>query len=241
MKVSILVPAKGRPGFLREALASCAHQQYPQAEFEVICVHDGPTLQPAPRWEAEARFVYDELERPAGQSVAINRAFSLSAGEYLTVCQDDDFIYPQKLAALAAALDADPRADAVYSLPMHVDEDGRERGCPESVRAWLKAHPWVRWRHLEVGDGLRLHGTSTMYRRALWERCGLWDEKLWACEEYEFHLRLLFQGAAFKAVNEVLSAYRIHPLQKSRRDQRRLLARKQLRAEINARFRSVPV
>lgn len=202
-------------------------------DFEVVVVHDGPSHRAFPTARPNVRF---EVIPKRGLSAAVNHAFQVSRGQYLTVLADDDLILPHKLATLAAALDAQPEADVVYSLPQYADKSGNPTNTPGSVIAWMEKHQWMRWENIMVDDGLLIHGTATMYRRETWEMCGEWDEALQRCEEWEWHLRLLYHGAWFRAVDSVTDLYRQHQGQKGRKDNRAGVhgrARARVREKLN--------
>jgi teichuronic acid biosynthesis glycosyltransferase TuaG len=60
-----------------------------------------------------------------------------------------------------------------------------------------------------------IHGGSLMYRRDVFERFGLFDEKLTTGEEYDFNMKILSQGAKIGYCDETLYLYRRHDEQKS--------------------------
>lgn len=218
MKVSVIVPTYRRHRFLREALASIARQDYPDDAYEAVVVNDGGTGTNRKNlrkiWNGKCGLQYARIEH-GGQSAANNRALELAQGEYLTVVQDDDFIYPKKLRLLAGFLDAHPEADVVYSLPQYVDLKGQEIPTPPKMRRFARAHPRLTWADVEGGSNMWIHGTSTMYRTNVLRDAGGWDVNLRTAEEWELHLRLLKMGHDFFAVAKVTTAYRIHPGNKS--------------------------
>jgi hypothetical protein len=76
------------------------------------------------------------------------------------------------------------------------------------------AHPTITWAEV-IRDGLFIHGTATMYRRATIARIHGWDEELGTAEEFDAHLRMLHAGVLFRAVDAVTVTYRRHPGGKS--------------------------
>lgn len=192
-RVAVLIPTRGtRADLLEQARASAIRQ-------------------------AGAVEVLVEVDRDGrGQSATLNRAAARATGDWLTVCHDDDFyVREDAVAQLLAAAQATPEAGAIYSLPQYVDAAGVPMATPPRLAAWMDKHPRLTWGAFP--DGLRMHGTGILYRRTWWERVGGWDEHLPACEEYEFHLRLLQAGCLFVACPVVTMAYRQHPGQKSGR------------------------
>lgn len=244
--VSCLVPTKGfeRLAWLGEAIRSIEAQSLPPERWQLIVVRDAadpPMEREVPPLPPRSHYV--RAERP-GLSAALNRAAALAKGEFLTVVQDDDWIFPQKLEAALALFAARPEADVVFSLPWYTDADGLHGRCPERLRDWLRAHQTVSVADLRAGAHFLVHGTATVYRRAAWERAGPWDESLATAEEWEYHLRLLASGALFCGQDEVTTAYRQHSGQKTGTvktrhgsfNRRRTVARLEALRTIRARY-----
>ncbi|WP_337879032.1 glycosyltransferase [Rheinheimera sp.] len=90
--VSIYIPTRNRPDFLRRAVASCLSQSY--QTFEVIIVDD--CSDEAFRSEIEAVAAMDariklyRLDTPSGACVARNAAISAAQGRFITGLDDDD-------------------------------------------------------------------------------------------------------------------------------------------------------
>jgi len=214
-QVSVLIPTRGtRPTWLAEARSSALRQH---GLHEVLV----------------------EVDREGrGQSATLNRAARRATGDWLTVCHDDDF-YTRDDALLLALGYATEECAAVYTLPQYVREDGTPMATPPRLAHWALAHPRLTWGPFP--EGLRMHGTGILYRRSWWEQVGGWDETLPACEEYEFHLRLLKAGAVFVVAPVVIMAYRQHGGQKSARRRgaigRTSAARKAIRQTIRERYR----
>jgi len=235
--VSILVPAHQRPALLAEAITSARAQDYPKEAYEVVVVHDGLDAGwlPAPDQNPPALRVYAIPHR--GQGAAVNTAFRMACGAYLTVLQDDDTILPSKLRVLVAALEADPALGGVYSLPVYVEADGVTlRLTPPRLRTWLLAHPYIA-PCTAAREGFYIHGMATMFRRTAWDLVGPWDECLTVGEEWDWHLRFFIAGQVLGAVDALTTLYRHHPAQKSGRWRRGLRSRRDVVTQIRERHR----
>lgn len=231
--ISVLIPTHQRPELLAHAINSVRHQTRPADQ--IIVVHDGTnSVRPADL----SGVTYAEISK-AGLSAAVNRAFDLSTGDYVTVLADDDVMYEWKLATLAALLDREPDADVAFGLAVTIDVHGVPCGVQSSTHRWCRDNPLVTWATVQRRRGLRIHGTATLYRRASWVKAGPWDDTLPVAEEWEYHLRLLSTGARFRFVDVITDAYRIHDQQKSGRRTRRSLMRKLTLERINARYASL--
>src|SRR5258708_4662912 len=113
---SIIIPTRGRPGYLDIALASIAPQAA-EAGAEVVVALDGPD----PRSAAVARHhgaTVLELDPPRGANAARNAGVAASSGP-LVVLVDDDVVAPPGWldAYLEAAISA--RGHDVFGGPLH--------------------------------------------------------------------------------------------------------------------------
>ena len=235
MKISFLVATRHRPEFLLRALRSVAEQTCSLKDVEVIVVHDGAPSAGPPIIPPEFPFArpdwpvvqyHEQVQQ--GKSAAMNAAFAHSAGEYICIMDDDDFIHPQKFEHMAQILDRDfpERIDVLWGLPQYVDPVGQPTcRTPNLPDRFMLENAWMTWEKYARCPVWAVHGTACMYRRAVWEKAGPWDVELEGCEEYEFHLRILRQGAVFHGYRQVTDYYRIHPGQKSGRKARRTAAR----------------
>ena len=93
-EASVIVPTKGRPGYLRAALASLAAQDVGGDAYEVLVVDDGPS--PETRAIAEqaaassaARIAYVEREGVPGLNSARNTGVAAASSNLLLLVDDD--------------------------------------------------------------------------------------------------------------------------------------------------------
>lgn len=254
MKVSVLVATRHRPEWLSQLIRSIADQTCNLRDVETVVVHDGtPGIWPdrpgdspylgqgypydRPDW-SDKSLVYLEQQH-AGKSTAINLAFARSRGRYVTVMDDDDLMHPNKLAMLAQTLDKDQTIDVAYGLPRYVDITGQVAvQTPAMPAEFVRDFPVYTWAMYCEHRRWGVHSTSSMYRRELWDRVGLWDPGLPTCEEWEFNMRCLAHGATFAGLEAVTDYYRVHPGQKSGRRRRQLATRHAIKQEINDRINS---
>jgi glycosyltransferase involved in cell wall biosynthesis len=227
-KVSVIIPTRGRPDFLPQAVFSVAASGFPES-FEILVVHDGEPIRPMDGVRSYA------TASPQGMAACMNIGFTESRGDYLTVCEDDDMVMPHKLALLAGHLDIMPEVGAVFGLAQHLYPDGFAEVPPRS-RKYARDNPLITWETIVQRRGLRLHGSAVMYRRSAWLAGGQWDESLGAGEEWEWHLRLLKAGVTFAVLPTVTDVYRIHEGQKSARAKRRKRKRMDVIDRINQRY-----
>jgi len=107
--VSVLIPAHDVAGFLGDALDSLTAQTLP--DWEAVVVDDGSRDGTAAVAEARRDSRMRLLrQQAAGVSAARNRALAEARGEAILFLDADDWLAPDALARLAAALEAAPAA-----------------------------------------------------------------------------------------------------------------------------------
>ncbi len=230
-KVSLVVPTYNQADYLGPCLDSIMFQDYPNLEIVVVYEAEATDhtreviedfLASVPTQRVSYASNYNEAtgevertehhrypqkgreivvlrnERNRGATFAYNLGFQAATGEYCTYIASDDLCHPQMVSTLAAPLAADA-ADFVYSDMFVFDDRGRilrEFKLPDySFRACFGN--WY------------LCGVSKLYRRALHERFGWYDDGFVA-NDHEFYLRLALGGARFLHVPKTLYSVRIH-------------------------------
>lgn len=126
--ISIIVRTKDRPRLLKRALRSIAAQTY--RPIEAVVVNDGGcSLDTTELKEVlgDALLRYVPLEKPTGRAHAANVGLDNATGAYTGFLDDDDELYPDHIATLAAMLLNGPNmiayADA-ETVFMELDGDG---------------------------------------------------------------------------------------------------------------------
>jgi GT2 family glycosyltransferase len=131
-----------------------------------------------------------------GQAAAIREGWDHSDGEILGWLNADDLLYPDALAAAAAAFAADPGLDVVYGHSAICDDRMRMTG--------------YHWAVTPAGHDLRLgcniSQPSCFFRRTATAAAGGLDAGLHYTMDWDLWLRLQANGARFAFVNEPLSA-----------------------------------
>lgn len=197
--VGIVVRTKDRPHFLRRALGSIAAQTYD--DWQAFIVNDGgsPALVAAvvDELSAEDRARVTVIDHPEslGRWPSANAGVRASSTPYLVLHDDDDTWAPTFLATTVAYLDAHPLAPGVVSKIEIVWESGSaSSGFVETGREVFQAH---------LADPLlgstllfnRFVPIGFLYRRALHDEIGLYDESLSVVGDWEFNLRVLSRWA----------------------------------------------
>lgn len=179
--VSVIIPTYNRAWCLPRAVTSVLAQTF--QDFELIIVDDGScddTARIASSWKHPVRFLRQENR---GVSAARNRGIRASRGRLLAFLDSDDGWQPDKLARQVAFFEAHPAAAICQT-----DEIWIRRGVRVNPKnRHRKPAGWI----FEASLALCLVSPSAvMMRRELFDRVGLFDEELPACEDYDLWLRV---------------------------------------------------
>ena len=202
---SCVVPVKGSRPYMEETLDSLRLQGMGD-ELEVI-IQDG------------------DVEPDTGQSEALNKGFAKANGEWLFWLNADDVLLPgalKKVRELIGRVEGGGKNSRVECVE-RVDGERKsgcvecvdwiagdtvyidERGIVTDVRRDARWYPWY-GRHLSVWTG----GPSAFFRRALWERCGGFDESYRFMMDIDLWTRWAKAGERFVGLGDYLWGFRIH-------------------------------
>ena len=194
MTVSVVIPQLNRADLLARALRSLHAQRLPPGvDLEVIVADNGSVdASVEVAGEHGARTILLGTNR--GVSHALNRGIDLSRGEWVVLLNNDVDLAPDWLAIL---LDAASRADAWFATgkvfgraQSHLLDGAGDAACRGGV-AWRLGNgkPDV-LAFSEPRDTFFPSATASLFRRAFFERAGLFDESFFAyLEDVELGMR----------------------------------------------------
>lgn len=209
-RVSIVVRTKDRPWFLQRALGDIQAQVF--SDYEVIVVNDGGDVATVERIVQESK---DELSLDVvhlaggGRCAAANAGVSRATGEYLVLHDDDDLWEPRFLQVCVDYLDARPQ-DAGVATRVAIRYERWARG------EWVEVDRVPFWSEIaqislsEMLEVNRMVPIAFLYRRAVHDSVGGYDERLDAVEDWEFSLRVL-ASHTIGFVPEVLALWTQRP------------------------------
>lgn len=201
-RFSIVTPVyETPPGVLRKMLRSVLRQSC--GDWELCLVDDG-SKQPHVRrilGRAEAgdprvRVRYREANE--GIVAASNEALEMAKGEFVALLDHDDLLHPDALAHVAAAIDANPEVDYVYTDEDKVDDLGihsapffKPDWSPERMRTQMYTC------HFSV------------LRRSLVEAVGGFDPEFEGSQDWDLVLKVTERARAVAHVPRVLYHWRM--------------------------------
>jgi hypothetical protein len=163
--VSLIVRSHGRPGFLRQALATIANQTH--RPLEVIVVEEGgdDTSEVCSAFAGEVELRRVRVDPPQGPLAAANRGLAEARGEWFGVVDDDQRLYADHVEVLLqTALEAG--AHGAFALAWRALTrvvDGQNGVFEQPWRSTLYVAP-------EAPEKLPL--PSVLFHRRLFERHG---------------------------------------------------------------------
>lgn len=212
-KISVLMPAYNAEKFIEEAIESILAQTF--TDFEFIIINDGSEDKTAEiiRAHTDPRIVFVDNERNQGLIAVLNQGLDMARGEYIARMDADDIAYPERFAAQAAFMDANPDIGMVSA---NVRIFGDKFGELGDTRNSITRHPAFMGA-LDWYLGCRASHPLAMLRKEIFDKYGLrYDPDYVACEDYELWSRAV-RYMKIANMPEVLLDYRWHDANSSAR------------------------
>ena len=202
--VSIVVPVYNTPvKFFRQMLASVQKQTY--RHWQLVLVDASDEAHPAPGEMARAaaakdsRVVYRKIENK-GIAANTTAGFALAGGEYLTLLDHDDVLYPNALFECVQCVQT-TGADFVYSDEIVLSENLKELGGyhfkPDFAPDYLRGCNYIT--HL------------ALFSRALLDEAGAAEyPEFDGAQDHELILRLTEKARRIEHIKKVLYIWRGH-------------------------------
>ena len=200
-QVTVVLPALNAAATLPEALDSLAAQE---VNWQAILV-DGGSADGTP--ELAARWPGLEIVTAPGSSIyrALNIGIAAAAAPVVCLLNSDDVLLPGALATMLAALAAAPEAEIVR---------GRPRFFADTAAGDVAAAAIERLADRPLSLPQIMQGpfsiNSMLFRRALFERIGPFDERLRFAADREWLLRAWAAGAHLVELPVPVYRYRVH-------------------------------
>ena len=205
--VSILVRTCQRPEWLRQAIASCANQTYPNVE--VVVVEDGPDTSRAAA-ESFAGHIpvrYQATGERVGRARAGNLALQAARGEWMNFLDDDDLLFADHVEVLVrAAREARALGAFGFAWESHTRVLDRERALYEEVSNVARLRRGFERVTLWHENYLPIQ--AVMFHRSLYERYGGFAEDMDQLEDWNLWTRYTLKDD-FVHVEKTTSKYRV--------------------------------
>jgi glycosyltransferase involved in cell wall biosynthesis len=207
--ISAAIRAYNAEEHIAETLTAVLSQTRPPDE--VVVVDDGSTDgTPAEleRFRGDVRIV---RQANGGYASAFNRSFEEAHGDFVANCDADDIWESRKLERQWEALRAHPEIDIAFGAARFFglrDAPFNDFSAPWGV---LDCRAFSR----RLYRGNPLCTSSTLVRRRLFLKVGLFRDSAAPSEDYDYWLRAVRAGAVFFYDPDTLVRYRLHSNQVS--------------------------
>lgn len=204
-KVSVITPSLNQGEFIERTILSVLNQDYPNIEYIVM---DGGSTDNTIETlkDYEDRLIW-KSEPDNGQSHAINKGFRMATGEILAWLNSDDTYKPNTIRTAVRYLVKHPQVDMVYGNGHLIDEEdhliGEFKSSPMDLRACL------------YHGRINIFQASVFFRKSVFEKIGLLDEKLHITMDIDYWIRIAQQGLSMKHIDCPLANLRWHPSAKT--------------------------
>jgi glycosyltransferase involved in cell wall biosynthesis len=205
--VSVLIPAFNAGEWVAETLRSAIAQTWPRKE--IILIDDGSsdeTLAIARRFESDEVRVIPQGNQ--GAAAARNKAFSLSAGDYIQWLDADDLLAPDKISKQMEVLGRHPSKRILLSSAFGRFMYRRSRAKFVPTALWCDLSP-AEWLLRKMGENLFMQPATWLVSRELTEAAGPWDTRLLVDDDGEYFCRVLLASAEVRFVPDAKVYYRM--------------------------------
>lgn len=195
--ISIVLPVYNGEKYLSESIESCLNQTY--SNIEIIIVNDCSTdnsLNIAKQYErldSRVRVIDNVTNQKLPNS--LNIGHEKAKGDFITWTSDDNLYLPTSIEVMYSALQKE-KVDFVYANFIQIDSKGND------IQELLLDEPEeLIWKNVV--------GACFLYTRKLFKGNGVYNNKLFLVEDYDFWLRA-FMKFKFHHINNTLYKYRVH-------------------------------
>ena len=179
---------------------------HPKVSIIIPFHHDRGWLQDAidsvhqQSYQGEIELILSESTESVGYN--LNRGIEIASGEFVKYLCDDDMLTFNSIHDSVKAMKGFDfiHGNAINKHTLH-EIFQRPRIAKPTLKDMLSSNV--------------IHGGTLMYRKDLFDKVGLFDEKLDCAEEYDFNMRCLSKGMKLGYCNATLYIYRRHDEQKS--------------------------
>ncbi|MFG0248312.1 MAG: glycosyltransferase [Phycisphaeraceae bacterium JB051] len=198
--ITAIVPTFNDENFIERCLCSVIDQNLD--DVQIIVVERGSfdkTRDLVDFYKSEVDQIIDAPGTTLG--TAINRALSFAEGRYVTVLKGDCLLMPGAMQTIRQFVARQPQTDWLASANLRIDVDDQLRGevrpsVPQNLAAYLKHN-----------SGL-IPPAGVVWRKALIDEVGVFDDDLDDAYDYDFFSRLLLADHRPTFIGQTLAAVR---------------------------------
>lgn len=183
-RVSVIVPTRDRPDYLRQALASIRALEAPDLSFEILVGDNGADGR-SREVAAEFGAIYIPVAEP-GAGAARNAGLANATGDYIAFLDDDDVWLSGHIRPHLELLEQQAEIEGVMTQVIAVDEALRPIDDPWPIRAPRAGdelvHAMLNGYYPQIG--------ATVVRASVKDVIGYFDERLLGDQDWDWQLRV---------------------------------------------------
>jgi glycosyltransferase involved in cell wall biosynthesis len=179
--ISVVIPTYNRASFLKEAIDSVLSQTY--RDFELIVVDDGSTDGTPELLLSYGHKIKVIKKANKGPSASRNRGIKAAKGDWMAFLDSDDIWKPDKLEKQVQFIKDNPEIKICQTEEIWIRNGKR-------VNPRKKHEMHSGWIYEQCLPLCIVSPSSVMIHRDVFEKVGLFDETMLACEDYDLWLRI---------------------------------------------------
>lgn len=197
--VSIIIPLYNRKELLCRALRSVLNQTI--LPLEILICDDGSTDNPQSIMSDFAKsavpIIWLENKECHGVSHARNQGIAAAKGDFIAFLDSDDEWLPKKLELQLAFFKENPQFNIIHGEEIWIRNGVRVNPC----KRFIKTGGNIFNRSLDFS---LIAPSAVMAKREIFDKCGIFDENLPVCEDYDLWLRIMLAGEEFGFISTPL-------------------------------------
>ena len=217
--VSILMPAKNASVHLKDCLDSIINQSYKNWELIIVDDHSmDSTPEIIHTYCLKDHRIKYLKNNGNGIIKALQTAYALSSGSYISRMDSDDLMSTHKLESLTKLLLAKGKGFIATGLVKYISNDQLGEGY-KKYEQWLNSLTVKAENFNDIFKECSIPSPCWMCHRKDFDACGAFDSAIYP-EDYELCFRFFMQNLKVVSSTEVLHFWRDHPNRTSRNDER---------------------
>lgn len=200
-KVSIVIPVYNGENYLKEAIDSALYQTY--KNIEIVVVNDGSIDKTEEIAKSYGNKIKYYKKQNGGTSTALNIGIKNMTGDYFSWLSHDDQYYPNKIKRQIEELSRLKDKDTIMMTDLDGINSDYEKIYVTNYYEHIKEYPKRANNFLYPIIYNKTHGCTLLFSKKCFEEVGLFDEKEFVAQDFEFFYRA-FSKFPHKLISEVL-------------------------------------
>ena len=201
-RISVIIPLFNQKQYVEEAVKSILEQTYPN--IEIIVVNDGSTDNPFPVLEEYKENIILINQENKGLAGARNTGLKNCSGEYIQFLDADDFLHSEKIRL---QLEFSRINNAMVSYCEIAQYNERTK---QTYLSYIGKIDDMFSNLFNFWEPYPMPIHSLLIKKELFEKHGIFDEELRACEDRYFLSKLAVAGVKFNYFPFIGGLRRIH-------------------------------